>query len=318
MVPLANRPLIGYLFDVARDHGCSEVVLAIGYAPDSIREAYGAGEELGVRITYEHERELRGTAGAIKNCERHLDETFAVMNGDQVMGLDLTAMVEAHRARGALVTIALRQVQDASSYGKVECDETGRVLAFREKEPGAGSINAGAYVMEPEVLGQIPAGRPHSSEYDLFPALIAAGAPVYGFLQPGDWPWFDVGTPERYLECQRALLDGDTGLALPARATLGGPTTAPPVLVDATAHVAPEARLGPYAAIGAGCRIGAGAVVENSAIWEGTTIESGADVRGAIIGANSHIGSGVSVGPGSVLADQTTLTSTTREGTNAD
>lgn len=307
MVPLANRPLIGYLLDVTRRHGCSEVVLAIGYAPDAIREAFGAGEALGVRLVYEHEPELRGTAGAIRNCERHLDGTFAAFNGDLVMALDLTAMLELHRAREALVTIALREVADTSHYGKVECDESGRVLAFREKEPGEGLVNAGAYVMEPEVLEHIPAAQRYSSEHDLFPALISAGMPVYGFLQPGDWAWFDVGTPERYLECQRALLEGRTGLALPPGADLSRQTIAAPVLADPTADVAPEARLGPYAAVGPGCRIGAEAVVEDSAIWEGTTIESGAEVRGAIIGADSRIGPGVRVGPGSVLADRTNL-----------
>jgi NDP-sugar pyrophosphorylase family protein len=226
------------------------------------------------------------------------------------MDLDVGAMLACHRSRGALVTIALREVDDPSAYGLVERDGTGRIVAFREKTasppPGLNTINAGAYVMEPEVLDRIPAEQLWSNERDLFPALAQAGL-LYGFLQPGQWAWFDTGTSERYLAAQRTLLERATQFELPAGVLPARIDWREPVLVDPSARVAPGAIVGPYAVIGPECTIEGGAAISDSAVWSGTTVGAGARVRGAIVGAGCMIGPDAQIGPGSVLADQTVL-----------
>ena len=126
------------------------------------------------------EAEPLGTGGAVANAARALGETFLVGNGDILTDLDVTGLVGAHRAAGAVATIALTRVQDARPFGLVELDNERRVLAFREKpaELVPGLVNAGTYVLEPEAMRGVAPGRATSIEREVFPALIATDRTV--------------------------------------------------------------------------------------------------------------------------------------------
>jgi len=288
VVPLVGRPLISYMIDWLSGHGVEEVVLACGFLPDALREQLGEGEPGGPRLRYLAEPEPRGTAGAIKFAEGHLEERFLALNGDVLADLDLSALVRAHRERGARATIGLHPVADPSAFGLVRTAKGGEVLEFVEK-PGAAEdldadqINAGAYVLERSLLGEIPAGRAVSIERDVFPRLVGAG--LFGLRLEGYW--IDIGTPERYLEASWDILEGRVRTAVEPRPD--------GVLVAAGASIAGDARIGPRAVIAEGCRIGAGAQVRDSVLLGGCQIGDAARVAGSILGPAVEVGAGAAV-----------------------
>ena len=246
MLPIANRPFLEHQIGQLRGHGIDRVVLSCGYLAESIREHFGD------ELEYAVEPEPLGTGGAIRFSAENIDETFVVCNGDVLTDLDLGGLIAAHRDRGARATIALHRVADPSAYGLVRTGEDGDVTAFVEKPPpGAAdvdTINAGTYVLEPEVLELIPPGRAVSVEREVFPELVGAGL----FAFTGEGRWRDIGTPDSYLAANMEWM--------PA----GG-------LVDPTAVIEAGADV-TESVIGAGARIASGASIQRSVVLPGASV----------------------------------------------
>jgi mannose-1-phosphate guanylyltransferase len=207
-LPLAGRPMIGYMIAWLASHRVSEVVLACGFKAERLRDVLGDGEAGGPRLRYLTEPEPRGTAGAIRFAEELLEERFLALNGDVLADLDLTALVQAHSEYGARATLGLYRVEDPTDYGMVTIADSGEITEFLEKpesgDAGPADINAGVYVLERSVLELIPAGRAVSIEREVFPRMIGAG--LYGVRLDGYW--LDIGTPQRYLQAGRDIVDG--------------------------------------------------------------------------------------------------------------
>jgi NDP-sugar pyrophosphorylase family protein len=144
------------------------VILPAGYMPQSIVEYFGDGSGLGMKITYVIEETPLGTAGALKNVQQHIIGPFFVLNGDVLTSLDLRAMLAAHQKHGGVASLHLIRVEDPSAFGCVVHDANGRISAFVEKpkreEAPTNEVNAGTYLLEPDVLDAIPAGRAVSIE----------------------------------------------------------------------------------------------------------------------------------------------------------
>ncbi len=206
MLPIGGTPLIGHIVALLRRHGVTDIAVNLHHCPEAIRAYLGDGRSFGVRITYSHEPELMGTAGAAKRLEGFLDETFFVYYGDVFTMADLTALSEFHRAKDALATVAVHTVQDPWTKGVVEWDEdSGRIERFVEKPPRGEEpsdlANTGIYVMEPQVLDYIPPDRFCDFGYDVFPALLDAGMPVYAYrIQEY---LMDIGSLEKYEQVQK-------------------------------------------------------------------------------------------------------------------
>jgi mannose-1-phosphate guanylyltransferase len=260
-------------------HGVDEVILSLGYKPDAFLAAYQDGWCAGVRLRYAVEPEPLDTAGGIAFAARHagIDETFVVQNGDVLTTMDVSALIEFHRAHQALGTVSLTPVDDPSRYGVVVTNETGRVTAFIEKPPPGEApsnlINAGTYVLEPDVVDRIPAGRRVSIERETFPALVAAEA-LYALASTGDW--VDAGTATTYLHANLSLARREQR------------------------WVHDQADVDPGASV-TGSIIGAGAVVAEGAQVEGALVMSGARVGRAAVVRDSIIGAGAVVGDGAVI-----------------
>ncbi|MGN6558611.1 MAG: sugar phosphate nucleotidyltransferase [Solirubrobacterales bacterium] len=291
-VTLVDRPFLAYAIEWLAAHGVSEVVLACGFLPEVLREALGDEEERsGVAITYVAEPEPLGTAGAIRFAAtalgERLEDRFLALNGDVLADLDLSALVRAHRERGARATIGLHPVEDSSAYGLVRCDEEGKVLEFIEKtgEAAPGEINAGAYVLERSVLDLVPEGQAVSIEREVFPRLVDDG--LCGLLLEGYW--MDIGTRERYLQASWDILEGTVETRVRP--------TAPGLLVAGDAVINDQARVGPRAVVSSGCSVERGAEVGDSVLLEGCTVGRDALVR------NSILSPGVEVAPGARLVD---------------
>ena len=320
MLPTAGVPFLTHLLVRARDAGVDHAILSTSYRPEVFEEHFGDGAGLGLKITYVTEAEPLGTGGGIRNVAGHLrGDDFLVFNGDVLAGLDVAALVRAHRERGADVTLYLTEVADARAFGCVPTDADGRVTAFLEKmpEPVTNRINAGCYVFAPRVLDRIPAGRPVSVERETFPGLLASGARVHGRVDTAYW--LDLGTPAAFVQgsCDLVLgrvaspaLPGEPGecLVLP-----GAEVAEDAVLANGTT-VGRDARVGPGAYVDGsvlsdGVVVGAGARVCCTALGRGVVVGDGAVLMGAVVGDGARIGArnelldGARVWPDVVLAD---------------
>ena len=239
-----------------------------------------------VRVVYPHGTAGEDIAADIRNM---LAGRFLVLNGDVLCDLDLSAEISQHERTGARATIALYPVDDPSAYGLVRRSEDGEVREFLEKpeptEIDTDEINAGAYVLERDVLALVPPDTEVSIEREVFPRLVGEG--LYGKRLEGYW--IDIGTPDRYLQANWDILEGRVealaGEALRAGEPLGGAGST----VDRTAT------LGPRAVLGAGCEVGAGASVQDSVLLDGCKVGEGAVLRGAVLSA------GVEVAPGAEI-----------------
>jgi mannose-1-phosphate guanylyltransferase len=316
MLPLVDRPLLAYTFEHLRRHGVERAIVSCGYLPDQIRTSFGASFA-GLELEYTVEDEPLGTGGAIGFAARKLEGSFFALNGDSLREADLEELVRFHRSAGAKATILLTPVADPSRYGLVRIAADGRVSTFLEKprpeEIDTDLINAGLYVLEPDVLELVPPDRPVSIERDVFPRLAADGA-VYGL--PLDGYWLDVGTPESYLQAHRDVLErsfptevgdalgSDFTLVDPSAEVAAGARLVPPVYVGPGAVVERGARVGSLAVLGAGALLGQGAVVENAVVGARVTIGEGAVVIGSVVGDDARLGPGCElrnlavVGPG--------------------
>jgi mannose-1-phosphate guanylyltransferase len=288
IVPLVERPFIAYMVDWLAGHGVEEVLLACGFMAGEVREVLGDGEPGGPRLRYLEEPAPRGTAGAIKFAEEHLDGRFLAMNGDVLADLDLGALVRTHEERRARATLGLYRVEDPSAYGLVRAGEDGEISEFLEKpgnaeRPQPGEINAGAYVLERALLEEIQADREVSIEREVFPALIGRG--LFAVRLTGYW--VDIGTPAGYLQASWDVLEGRVRTAVEPRADA--------VLVASGAQVSDRARVGPRAVIGDRCEVAAAAQIEESVLLPGCRIGEGARIARSILAPGVEVAAGASL-----------------------
>ena len=304
VLPVLNRPFMEHTIAYLRQYGIEDIILTLSYLPDVIRGYLGDGSRYGVRLTYCLEEEPLGTAGAVKNAGAYLDNTFIVLNGDIFTDMDLAGMLAFHRDKKARVTISLSRVDNPSAFGVVETNGSGRVQRFIEKPPLAEAttnwINAGIYILEPEVLEHIPSNTHYMFERGLFPNLLGMGAPVYGYPYRGYW--LDMGTPEKYFSLNvDLLLSKVTGPLISiseqngiycSRDAVIHPTAvmAAPVMIDGGSRIGQGARIKGPVVIGRDCRLEDGASIENAVLWDNVTIGAGARLRQCVVSSNATIG----------------------------
>lgn len=195
LIPIQGKPLIQHIIELLRRYEIRDILISTGYLGDKIQGYFGNGCNFGVDITYISEKERLGTAGPLNRMKKHLNETFLMLNGDVLADIDLHDMIMSHRKYGGIATIALTPVKDPSRFGVAEL-KGNKVLKFIEKPKATQSklINAGVYVLEPEVFKFIPKGYA-MMEKEVFPKLAGKGR-LYGY--PFNGQWFDTGTHEAY------------------------------------------------------------------------------------------------------------------------
>jgi len=318
LIPVLNVPFLEYVIRNLAGHGIEEMVLAMGHLSRPIEDHLGDGSKFGIRLHYSIEDIPLGSAGAAKNAERYLEGTFLVLNGDIFTDMDFTAMIELHREKKAKATIAVTPVDDPTRYGLVDTDEQGRVTWFLEKpkpeEITTNMINAGAWLVEPDVLSRIPARTQFSFERNVFPQLLDQGEPVYAYAISGYW--IDMGTPETYLQLHHDLLGGKSKHYNPAEGLVVGENTdihpeaevTGPVLIGDDCSIGQGVRLIGPVVIGDGCTIGEDSVVQESVIWQNVKLGRRVSLRNCVIADNCNLNAG-SGAEDSVLGDGVTVVS---------
>lgn len=289
--------------------GVDRVVLATSYRAELFEPLLGDGSRWGLSLAYVHEHEPLGTAGAIRNVTGALTDdpeaAIVVLNGDVLSAHDLRRQLEDfQRPRdGARVDVSLHlvRVPDARAYGCVPTDGEGRVTGFVEKSdhPVTDQVNAGCYVFRRRVLDRIPTGRAVSVERETFPALVADGLLVVGYVE--DAYWRDVGTPE-------ALVAASADLVLGRAQSPAVDSSPAGARIDPAAEVDASAVVNGGSVVLAGSRVGPRAVVSGSVLMTGSQVDADAEVVGSVLGTGARVGAGarldgVTVGDEVVVPD---------------
>jgi len=317
MLPMANRPMMEHVVGLLRQHGMTDIVVTVAFMANAIRSYFGDGSELGVRMVYATEETPLGTAGSVLNAREELDERFLVISGDVLTDIDLSAVVDFHERKGALATLALSSVENPLEFGIVIADEDGSIERFLEKptwgEVFSDTINTGIYVLEPEIFDFIPEGRPVDFSGEVFPAVLAAGRPITGYVAEGYWE--DVGTIEAYLKAHQDIHDGRVqveieGFPLRPGVWLGkGSVVDPAAVVDGPAIIGDNCTvgagvvLGEYTTLGSNVRIADSAEVRRSVVADNGYLGPGVRLAGAIVGRSCDLRQGARCEPGSVLGE---------------
>ncbi len=272
LIPLANRPLLAWTLDSVQRAGVKRLVINLHHLREMIPAVAKKFKPDHVDITWSREDTILGTGGALVKVKAFVKQgTFFLINGDIFSQVDLLQALEFHRANGFAATMVVRPLPDDCTFTPLQRDESGRLVSFKaiETKP-KGSVSpcmfCGVHVLEPEILDYLPESGFSCVNDQGYTGMMKAGLDIGTFLYQG--PWFDVGTPWRYLQASTALLSGS--IRVPG---FIAPTNG--VLLDPDAVVSRKAELGPNVAIGSGCSIPDGAVVRSSILLPGTRIRQG-------------------------------------------
>jgi mannose-1-phosphate guanylyltransferase/phosphomannomutase len=324
LLPVVNKPIMEHVLRLLKRHGFTETVVTVQFLAALVRNYFGDGEEIGMSLSYATEEMPLGTAGSVKNAQEALrDERFLVISGDALTDIDLTDLVRFHKENGALVTIGLKRVPNPLEFGIIIIDEDGRVQRFLEK-PTWGQVfsdtaNTGIYVMEPEVLDHVAAGEPVDWSGDVFPKLLAEGAPLYGYVADGYWE--DVGTHESYLKAQADMLSGKIDIEPDGFEVSPGVWVAEGAEVDSEAILKGPLYIGDYAKVEAGAELreftvlGSNVVVKEGAflhravVHDNVFIGPSTNLRGCVVGKNTDVMAGARIEEGAVIGDECVIES---------
>lgn len=209
MIPVGGMPILEHTLIRLRGHGVGEVIINLYHKPDVIPAYFGDGSRWGLRITYSLEDEPLGTAGGVKHAASFFDSPFLVLYGDNLSTCDLSRLARHHSKRDAMATMALYWRDDPTSSGIAEVNAEGSIVRFVEKprpeEVFSNWVNAGIYVLNPEMLDLIPAGQPCDFGREVFPRMLAEGRAIYGYRMQGDEGLWWIDTPADLARVQRAF-----------------------------------------------------------------------------------------------------------------
>ena len=202
LLPIRGIPIIEHAIDNFKKYGITNIILAIGYKSEQIKEYFGDGSKLGVNISYCIEDAPLGTGGAIKKAAENIKETFLAINGDNLCDVNWTEQIKLHRENNAKITLGLFPVEDVTQFGIARL-EGNKLMEFIEKptvEQAPSNLNnAGLYVIEPESLNILPQGK-SSIERDCFEKLSSTGV-VYAYKHNSQW--FPTDNLEKYKKAEK-------------------------------------------------------------------------------------------------------------------
>lgn len=306
LVPVLNRPAIEHLLDWLADHNIDEVVINLHYLHASVKQALQERVEAGhPRLHLTVEAELSGTAGGVALAQSHFEDTFCVVGADCVTDLDLKKMLEFHREKRSICTIAGVPYRGTRSFGLMEVDDADSVLRFSEKPLRADDklslANAGIYLLEPEIFDRIPDVRPFDFGAHLFPTMVGKRSGVFCYRIPDGVYWNDIDEPLAYRETHRHVLTRGGPLKVTGREVRPQVFEGKDCLVSPEATIIPPVQLGDNVVIRKGARIegpvvlgrgvvvGEEALIADSVVWAGTVVEDGARIRSSLIGSSCHL-----------------------------
>ncbi|MCP8307803.1 MAG: NDP-sugar synthase [archaeon] len=319
MLLLGDRPALHHIIKYLSSYGFDEIIITTNYLRDQIMDYFKSCSELDARLIYSDEYSPLGTAGSVKNVANYLDDTFAVIQGDNITDIDLRKMLEFHKRKGGVATIALKEVENPHLFGIVKLNSEEQILLFKEKpkisECFSNMINTGIYMLEPKILDHVPSNTECDFAKDLFPQLLSYNKKLYGFKAEGFW--VDIGTPEGYLEASNWLLSRLEGKSIFAEvkdAIIRGPVLIGkdariddgvmiygPAIIGDRCHIKNDAIIDSYSIIESDVEVSTNTSINKSIIYKDTSIDSFSWLSGCIIAEGCNIGSNVRIGDRSII-----------------
>ncbi len=204
MAMIAGKPFLEHQLHFLKEQSVDEVILAIHYMPNVIKSYFGKGGKVGINITYSEEETPLGTAGAIKNAQKYIEDTFFVLNGDSYSKIDLVKFLKFHKEKKSKFSISLIKSKDSLNHGNVFV-ENEKIIKFSEKTgKGTGLINRGIYIFEPKIFEEIDSYGKISLEEKIFPKLANEGK-LNGYIS--NEYFMDIGRPETYKQFKKDTLE---------------------------------------------------------------------------------------------------------------
>ena len=318
MVPIVNVPTMQHNIELLKKYGLKEVIANIHYYPEQIQNYFGDGRDFGIKLSYSYEKKLLGTAGGVKRMAKliRVQNTFIVLSSDALTDINLKKIVNYHRSKKALFTIALAKVKDVSQFGVVIQNGEGRITGFQEKpkqeEAKNDMVNAGVYVIEPEVLDMIPEGF-YDFGKELFPRLVEKGDALYGY--PMVEYWSDVGCLGKYIESNYDAMKGLVRMRIPGRKVSRSSWIGKRERIDRSARFEGSVIIGDQCVIGKDvyirdsvigdkCIIEDGAVICGSVLWSDSVVKADAQITQTVLGSWCEVGRKAVIHEGSVVANR--------------
>jgi len=286
LIPVAGKPCIDYVIKSLVAADFKRVIITTGYLSDKVIKSIADGTQFGAHILYSFEEVPVGTAGAVKKVEGFLNGTFVVASGDVLADVDIKELYEFHKKKKAMATMALTRVDDPTEFGIVGVAKDGRVTRFKEKpkkeEAFSNLINAGIYILEPEVLDLIPSNQMFDFAKNVFPAMLEKGKPIYGKLIKGLWR--DIGRPQDLLSASLDVVRRSGG-----KVSLPGVRMSGPVMIGKNTIIEKGVRIVGPAYIGNDSYVSRGSVIERSCLYDSVFVDRGTVVRDSIVLGGSRI-----------------------------
>lgn len=301
LIPVVNKPVIERQILLLKSAGVKEVVLAVNVMADALKKYFHDGKKWDIKIHYTDERHPMGTAGAIKLAEDMLkDDNFFMLNGDVILDYDFSEMLKSHEKKNGIGTIASKIVEDPSRYGVLITEkDTNRIISFLEKDeyiPPEGEyvsmpINAGVYILEPEIFSYIEPNKKISIEREVFPVVVEKEK-LYHYPISGIWK--DIGNPFELLEGNLLLMNYILKNLKEKRKNLidesitveGKVEIIPPCTIGENVVIRNNCKIGPNVVIGDNVYIDQYSEIKESLIYNETYISKNAKIERAIISDN--------------------------------
>jgi len=315
LLPVAGKPFIQHIFETLSSVGINEIMLLVGWKQDKIKERFGDGSKLGIKLSYHEQGERLGTAHAVGMFKDKVDDAFLCINGDVLITKKMvTDVLECYNEKkGCIITVV--PVKNPSEFGIVDFDANGKVLEIAEKpeKPRGNNANAGVYVFTRDIFDAISkTQKSKRNEYEITKSLsylIEAGK-VYACVSSE--PWIDIGRPWDLLEANEILMKGmDKGLVegeLEPYVTLKGAVhigrgtvvrngayIIGPVIIGENCEIGPNCLIRPYTSIGNKCKVGNAVEIKNSIIMDESHVPHLNYVGDSIIGSRCNLGAGTKV-----------------------
>lgn len=307
LIPILNKPMIMHIIDKLPKK-ISEVLLAVNYKKEQLEQFFET-YDVGVEVKLIEEKEPLGTAGALKNLENNIKGTFLAFNGDVITSLDIPKFLQFHKKKKGIGTIALRKVEDPTAYGIIGVDENNKIFKFLEKpkkeEVFSNLINAGTYILEPEIFDFIESGKKVSIEREVYPFVLDKS--LFGYEIDGYWT--DVGRLDNYLEAHRVLMDENVKIGkekeFGENVVFGNNLKIiPPVIVGNNCKI--DGTIGPYVCIGNYVYIENVTKISNSVLFDNSIVGKNIQLERTIVGENCTINENSSL-LGSILGDKSVI-----------
>jgi bifunctional UDP-N-acetylglucosamine pyrophosphorylase/glucosamine-1-phosphate N-acetyltransferase len=308
MLPLANRPMLEHLVLAARDAAITDFVFVVGYGEREIRKHFGDGSQWEIHIRYAPQRHQHGTADAVKSVRDLVTGPFLLLNGDMI--ISSTDIADLRKCQSPCMSVST--TDHPGDYGVVLV-ENGLVTSLEEKSknPKSTMINAGAYLLDPDIFDAVDRVQISSrGELELTDALseyiTEKKLKVYKLSY-----WMDIGNPWDMLDANLTLMGNlqsslkgmvEDGVSIHGNVIVGeGSLVKSGTYIEGPCIIGRNCRIGPHAyirgatSIGDDCHIGHCTELKNSVIMAGTKIPHFNYIGDSIIGTGCNFGAGTKI-----------------------